>query len=152
MRGAVRVADDATSEASSTIATVVEARELVRIYRTASGERRALDGVTIDVREGRMLAVMGPSGSGKSTLLHLLGGLDRPTSGEVVIAGQRLAALSDRDLSVVRRRQVGFVFQAFNLVPVLTVAENVAYPLVLDGWRDDRAERRVREVLEVVGL
>jgi putative ABC transport system ATP-binding protein len=99
-----------------------------------------------------MLAVMGPSGSGKSTLLHLLGGLDRPTSGEVVIAGRRLGGLADRDLTVLRRRHVGFVFQAFNLVPVLTVEENVAYPLVLDGWRDDRAVRRVQEVLELVGL
>src|SRR4051812_38604295 len=135
MSGAAQLTDDASPEPGSIIETVVEGRDLVRAYRSESGERRALDGVSIDVRQGRMLAVMGPSGSGKSTLLHLLGGLDRPTSGEVVIAGQSLASLSDRDLTVVRRRQVGVVFQTFNPVPVLTGEENLAHPLGLGGRR-----------------
>jgi putative ABC transport system ATP-binding protein len=131
---------------------VVEAKELVRVFEGEGGERRALDGVNLEVPAGRMLSIMGPSGSGKSTLLHLLGGLDRPTSGEVLLDGKPLSGLSDRELTLVRRRRIGFVFQSFNLVPVLTVEENVGYPLVLDGWRDEKASKRVDEVLQLVGL
>ena len=111
-----------------------------------------MDGVTLQIERGRLVSIMGPSGSGKSTLLHLLGGLDRPTSGEVIINGQPLSRLSERELTVVRRRAMGFVFQAFNLVPVLTVEENVALPLVIDGRRDSSAARRVDELISRVGL
>jgi putative ABC transport system ATP-binding protein len=108
--------------------------------------------VSLRIRRGRLLSIMGPSGSGKSTLLHLLGGLDRPTSGEVLIDGRSLSGLTDSDVTLLRRRTIGFVFQAFNLVPVLTVEENVALPLVIDGRRDHEGERRVAEMIELVGL
>src|SRR4051794_26960258 len=100
------------AEATDSLVPVVEARELVRVFAGDGGERRALDGVTLEVPAGRMLSIMGPSGSGKSTLLHLLGGLDRPTSGEVLLDGKPLSVLSDRELTLVRRRRIGFVFQS----------------------------------------
>src|SRR5439155_7040348 len=130
---------------------LLEALDLVKDYRTGSEVRRALDGVSLSVGPGRFLSVMGPSGSGKSTLLHLLGGLDRPTGGEVMLRRRALSALSDRELTEYRR-QVGFVFQSFNLVPVLTVAENVALPLVIDGRRRAEVDRRVRDTVAAVGL
>lgn len=150
MIGVVGVADEVTPGQGATY--VVEGRGLVRVYAGDGGGRRALDGVDVLVARGSMMAIMGPSGSGKSTLLHLLGGLDTPTAGSVVLDGQDLSRLRDRDLTVLRRRSVGFVFQAFNLVPALSVEENVAYPLVLEGWRDRQATARVAEVLELVGL
>src|SRR5437588_11837267 len=106
----------AMTDAQPPATPVVEARDVVRVFTGEGGERRALDGVTLEVPAGRMVSIMGPSGSGKSTLLHLLGGLDRPTSGSVLLDGQELAGLSDRELTLVRRRRVGFVFQSFNLV------------------------------------
>ena len=130
---------------------LLEALDLVKDYRSGSEVRRALDGVSLSVGQGRFLSVMGPSGSGKSTLLHLLGGLDRPTGGEVLLEGRSLGTLSDRELTEYRRR-VGFVFQSFNLIPVLTVAENVALPLVIDGCRRAEVDRRVRDTIADVGL
>jgi putative ABC transport system ATP-binding protein len=131
---------------------VLAARELVKDYKTDGTHTRALDGVTLDVRSASFLAVMGPSGSGKSTLLHLLGGLDSPTSGEVLLEGRPLAGLSDRDVTLARRGSVGFVFQFFNLVPVLTVAENIALPLVIAGESPDGYRSRLDEVIDQVGL
>jgi putative ABC transport system ATP-binding protein len=143
---------------------VIEATDLVRVFAAdgpggAGNKRaeppaahRALDGVTLHVDAGRFVSIMGPSGSGKSTLLHLLGGLDRPTSGEVRIAGRALGGLSDQELTIVRRRTIGFVFQSFNLVPVLTAEENIALPLVLDGRKDGAARTRVDEAIATVGL
>src|SRR5688500_7286336 len=127
---------------------VLDARDLVKDY----DGHRALDGVSLTVGVGEFVSIMGPSGSGKSTLLHLLGGLDRPTSGEVLLDRQPLHMLSDDDLTLVRRQRIGFVFQSFNLIPVLTAAENVALPAVIAGESDrDYAPRR-DEVLELVGL
>ncbi|HRE29508.1 MAG TPA: ABC transporter ATP-binding protein, partial [Anaerolineales bacterium] len=111
-----------------------------------------LQGVDFAVARGNFVAIMGPSGSGKSTLMHLLGGLDRPTSGEVVLAGERLSRLSDDALTVLRRRKVGFIFQSFNLLPTLTAEENVALPLLADGRPLKQHQQRLRDLLELVRL
>ena len=131
---------------------VLVARDLVKEYRQGDAVRRALDGVSLTVATGAFVAVMGPSGSGKSTLLHLLGGLDTPTSGEVVVEGRTLSQLSDRELTLVRRRRIGFVFQFFNLVPVLNVEENIALPATIAGRRPDEYRERVDAVVRLVGL
>jgi putative ABC transport system ATP-binding protein len=128
---------------------MIETLDLVRVYAAGA---RAIDGVSLEIGREQLVTIMGPSGSGKSTLLHLIGGLDRPTSGAVILDGQPLADLSDRDLTLVRRRTIGFVFQAFNLIPVLTVEENVMLPLTVDGRRGAEAERRVSELIELTGL
>jgi putative ABC transport system ATP-binding protein len=112
----------------------------------------ALNKLNIDIKEGEFVAVMGPSGCGKSTLLHLVGGLDRPSSGQVMVGGQTLADLSDDDLTRLRRRQIGFVFQFFNLIPVLSAAENAVLPLVLDGVKPADAQQKAKSWLEKVGL
>jgi len=119
-----------------------------------SGEARvvALDDVSLCVERGEFVAIMGPSGSGKSTLLHLAGGLDRPTSGRVLLHGGDLAGLSAADLSLVLRREIGFVFQGLNLLPTLSAAENVALPLELDGVRPRAAMSAARSLLDSVGL
>jgi putative ABC transport system ATP-binding protein len=131
---------------------VVEAHALHRVF--ASGENRveALRGVSLRVAQGEFVAVMGPSGSGKSTLLHLIGGLDTPTSGSVRLSGEDLSKLKDDDLTILRRRRIGFVFQAFNLIDVLTAQENVALPLLIDGVSEAEASRRAAEALALVGL
>jgi putative ABC transport system ATP-binding protein len=104
------------------------------------------------VRQGEFVAIMGPSGSGKSTLLHLLGGLDTPSDGEVTLGGRKLAHMSDDEVTIIRRRQVGFVFQFYNLLPTLSAAENVALPLLIDGKRLRDYAARVDELLDLVGL
>ena len=114
--------------------------------------RRALDGVDLDVARGSFVSVMGPSGSGKSTLLHLLGGLDTPNEGEVLLDGEALSSMDDRARTLARRHRIGFIFQAFNLVPVLTAGENVALPAVIDGERPEAYEERLRNVLDLVNL
>ena len=131
---------------------ILAARDLVKDYRTNGTSTRALDGVSVDVFEADFVSVMGPSGSGKSTLLHLLGGLDAPTSGEVYLEGKPLSGLDDKDVTLARRTSVGLVFQFFNLVPVLTVAENIALPLVIAGARPDSYRERLDEVIAQVGL
>lgn len=123
-----------------------------RIHGTGTNTVHALTRVSIQVYAGELVAVMGPSGSGKSTLLNLAGALDRPTSGRVLVDGQDLAELSPKGLASVRRRQVGFVFQDFNLIPALTAAENVALPLELDGVRGVQALDQARAGLDAVGL
>jgi putative ABC transport system ATP-binding protein len=131
---------------------VIEIQDVSRSYRRGADEVRALDHVSLQVPAGRFVALMGPSGSGKSTLLHILAGLDRPSSGQVVVAGQRLNDLSDDELAAFRARHVGFVFQFFNLIPVLSARGNVELPLLLT--RLSRAERRERaeRALRIVGL
>ncbi|HWP66140.1 MAG TPA: ABC transporter ATP-binding protein [Candidatus Limnocylindria bacterium] len=131
---------------------MIELREVHKTYRRRGGEVRAVAGVSLTVAPGEFVAVTGPSGSGKSTLLHLMGGLDVPTAGTVLVDGTALAALSDDALTVFRRRKVGFVFQAFNLLPTHSVEENVALPLELDGRPAREVRERVGRALERVGL
>lgn len=129
---------------------ILEAAGLCRTYRQGDREVGGVRDITLSIPHGQFLAITGPSGSGKSTLMHLLGGLDRPDRGEVVLEGRSLAALDDADLAVVRRRRLGFVLQFFNLLPTLTAEENVAFPLMIDGaldWVD-----RARVALDSVGL
>jgi ABC-type lipoprotein export system ATPase subunit len=128
---------------------IVETRDLVKVYGDGV-EVRALDGVSIQVRRGEMVSVMGPSGSGKSTLLHLLGALDRPTSGQVIVNGQDLATV--RNLDRFRAQTVGFVFQLHNLIPTLTAEENVEVPLYEARMGPRARRKRARELLELVGL
>jgi putative ABC transport system ATP-binding protein len=131
-------------------APVVTAHEITRRYGEGDTAVDALRGVSLDVAEGKLTAVMGPSGSGKSTLMHILAALDRPTSGYVTIAGTRLGALSDTDVTKLRREHIGFVFQFFNLLPMLTAAENIVLPLSLAGTKPD--EDFFDDLLEKVGL
>lgn len=131
---------------------VVEAHDLTRMFGTGTARVEALRGVDLRVARGEFVAVTGPSGSGKSTLLHLLGGLDEPTGGSVAVDGHELCKLSDDALADVRRRLIGFVFQSFNLLPVLTAEENVALPLILAGTAERQAHKQAHEVLQRVGL
>ncbi|GAA2165947.1 ABC transporter ATP-binding protein [Actinomadura napierensis] len=131
---------------------VMQARGLCKKHGQGQGLVRAVDEVDLDVPSGQMLAVTGPSGCGKSTLLHLLGGLERPSRGEVWLAGRRIDALSERALARLRRRSVGFVFQAFHLVEELSARENVELPVLLAGRSPRAAKRRAALLLEQVGL
>jgi putative ABC transport system ATP-binding protein len=131
----------------------VEGRELTKKYNDSGGEEVfALRDVDIEVAEGEFVAVMGPSGSGKSTLLHLLGALDAPSSGQVLVAGRSLASLSKSELATLRRDEIGFVFQLFNLIPSLSVAENIALPCMAAGQRASAYQSRLDELLEITGL
>jgi putative ABC transport system ATP-binding protein len=129
---------------------IVAAKDLERVFGEGATAVQALDGVSIDFPRGRFTAIMGPSGSGKSTLMHLLAGLDRPTSGEVVIDGVSLAGLDDAELTQLRRDKIGFVFQFFNLLPVLTARENLLLPLSLAGRDPD--PKLLEELVAAVGI
>ena len=130
----------------------VEARGLTKLYRDQGAEVTALHDVNLEVGESEFVAVMGPSGSGKSTLLHLLGALDKPTSGEVFIAGRSLASLSKNELAKLRRDEIGFVFQLYNLIPSLSVAENIVLPSIAAGERPSAYRERLAELLDLIGL
>jgi len=132
--------------------TLLRAEDLRRDYRIGIESVHALDGISFEVDAGTFVSVMGPSGSGKSTLLHLVGGLDRPTGGKVLLDGRDLAALDDESLTTLRRRELGFIFQFFNLLPTLSAWENVALPLLLDGKKLSDTKQRAVELLERVGL
>jgi ABC-type lipoprotein export system ATPase subunit len=134
------------------VGPVLRARALEKEYGQGAGLVRALDAVELEVAEGETLAVMGPSGCGKSTLLHLLGGLERPSAGEVWLGGRRIDRLSEKALARLRRRAIGFVFQAFHLMDELTAVENVELPALLAGRSPRGARRRAVELLERVGL
>ena len=130
--------------------TILETRDLKKYYGSGDTQVKALDGVDLGIRQGEFVAIVGTSGSGKSTLLHMLGGLDRPTSGTVTVDGKDIFALKDEALTIFRRRKIGFVFQSYNLVPVLSVWENIVLPVELDGRKVDEAY--VQEVITTLGL
>ena len=130
--------------------TILETKDLRKIYGSGDAEVRALDGVNLTVENGKFVAVVGTSGSGKSTLLHMLGGLDRPTGGTVMVDGKDIFTLKDEALTIFRRRKIGFVFQNYNLVPVLNVYENIVLPIQLDGAGVDTAY--VYQIIQVLGL
>ncbi|MBP3538553.1 MAG: ATP-binding cassette domain-containing protein, partial [Oscillospiraceae bacterium] len=129
---------------------VLQAKNLKKVYGSGENAVRALDGVNLSIEKGEFVAVVGTSGSGKSTLLHMLGGLDRPTSGTVTVDGQDIFALKDEELTIFRRRKIGFVFQTYNLVPVLNVYENIVLPIELDGAQINRDF--VTQIVDTLGL
>ena len=133
---------------------ILEARDLTKSYPLGSTFVEALRGVSLEVQAGEFVALMGPSGSGKSTLLQVLGGLDRPTSGEVILEGQTISQLSDDEATRLRRDRTGFVFQSFNLIPLLDASENIALPFTIAGEDPTRGElrERIRDVIELVDL
>ena len=130
--------------------TILETKDLRKTYGSGETEVHALDGVDLKIEKGEFAAVVGTSGSGKSTLLHMLGGLDRPTSGSVAVDGRDIFALKDEALTIFRRRKIGFVFQNYNLVPVLNVYENIVLPIQLDGQQPDAGY--VDQIVEILGL
>ena len=129
---------------------ILKTVDLRKIYGQGEAEVRALDGVNLEVEKGEFMAIVGTSGSGKSTLLHMIGGLDVPTSGQVIVDGQELNHMTDEELTIFRRSNIGFVFQQYNLVPMLNVWENIVLPVKLDGRRPD--EKYIDEIIEILGL
>lgn len=131
---------------------VVKTNQLYKTYHMGNVAVEVLKDINIEIRRGEFVSIMGPSGSGKSTLLYLLGGLDHPTSGNILIEGTELASMQDKEQSLMRRRQVGFVFQFYNLIPNLTVEENILLPVLLDGHKIKAYEQKLSEILSIVGL
>ncbi len=131
---------------------VLEAQKLRKEYLLGEHRVDALDGVDFVIEQGEFVAIMGPSGSGKSTLLHLLGGLDQPSDGEIILAGQKLSILNDNQATLARRHNVGFVFQFFNLLPTLSAEENIALPIIIDGKNPRDYDERLTDLLKLVGL
>lgn len=130
--------------------SILKSTELCKIYGAGESEVKALDHVSISIEDGQFIAIIGTSGSGKSTLLNMLGGLDRPTSGEVLVAGKEIFSMSDEELTIFRRRNIGFVFQNYNLVPILNVYENIVLPIELDGSEVD--SDYVYNIINTLGL
>lgn len=130
--------------------SILQTANLKKYYGSGDTTVHALDGVSLAVEDGEFVAIVGTSGSGKSTLLHMMGGLDRPTSGTVEIAGQKIFDLKDDALTIFRRRKIGFIFQSYNLVPVLNVYENIVLPIELDGNKPDT--QHIEKIIEVLGL
>lgn len=129
---------------------VLQTIDLKKYYQQGENLTKALDGVSLEIEAGEFVAVVGTSGSGKSTLLHMMGGLDNPTSGKVIVNGEDISQKNEEQLTVFRRRHIGFVFQSYNLVPVLNVYENIVLPVQLDGKKVDK--KLLHEVVEVLGL
>ena len=129
---------------------MLRVENLTKVYGTGENQVRALDGVSFSVDKGQFVAIIGPSGSGKSTLLHILGGVDRPTSGKVYMNGQDVYKRNEDQLAIFRRREVGLIYQFYNLIPVLNVEENMTLPLLLDGHKVD--EKRLSELVQSLGL
>ena len=129
---------------------ILRVENLTKIYGKGENEVRALDGVSFSVNKGEFIAVIGPSGSGKSTLLHILGGVDRPTSGRVLMDGKDVYAQNEEQLAIFRRRQVGLIYQFYNLIPVLNVTENITLPVLMDGQKVNRD--RLKELITTLGL
>ena len=132
--------------------TVIEIKDLVKIFRDSAQEVRAVDSVTLNISEGEFTAIVGPSGSGKTTLLNLIGGLDTPTSGTILVDGKDISLLKEREMTAFRLHHIGFVFQAYNLIPVLTAKENVSFVMELQGRKRAEIDKRAIELLEAVGL
>jgi putative ABC transport system ATP-binding protein len=131
---------------------MIRCLDVGKVYQQGENQITALAGISLDIARGSFAVIMGPSGSGKSTLLHLIGGLDRPSSGELLVDNRLIGQMSDDQVTLFRRKKIGFVFQFFNLLPSLTALENVALPLVLDGKARAAAERRATTLLDKVGL
>jgi len=133
---------------------ILKASKLVKIYGESSGEgsTKAIDGVDLSINKGEFIAIMGPSGSGKTTLLHMLSGIDKPTSGEVEISGRQIGSMNGEELAVFRRKQLGFVFQEFNLLDSLTVRENILVPMVLEKRAASYMEEKVNELAHLFGI
>ena len=130
--------------------SILETKDLRKIYGSGDTEVRALDGVNLQIENGEFVAIVGTSGSGKSTLLHMLGGLDRPTAGNVIVDGKDIFSLKEEALTIFRRRKIGFVFQSYNLVPVLNVYENIVLPIELDGGKVNK--EFVQRIVQTLGL
>ena len=130
--------------------SILQTTELKKYYGAKPNITRALDGVTLSIEKGEFVAIVGTSGSGKSTLLNMIGGLDVPTSGKVIVDGRELSTLKDEQLTIFRRRKIGFIFQTYNLVPVLNVYENIVLPVELDGNKVDK--KFMKEVVQMLGL
>ena len=131
---------------------MIRCLDVRKTYKQGDNEITALAGISLDIARGTFTVIMGPSGSGKSTLLHLIGGLDRPSSGDLLVDGRLIGQMADDQVTLFRRNKIGFVFQFFNLLPTLTALENVALPLVLDGRAQDEAEQRAEALLRKIGL
>lgn len=129
---------------------LIEVKNLCKVYGSGEAKVEALKDINLEIEQGEFVAIVGPSGSGKSTLLHLLGGVDKPSSGEVIIKGESIYNLKERELAILRRRKIGFVFQFFNLIPVLTAEENIEMPVLLDGGKIDK--EYLDELLKLLGL
>lgn len=130
--------------------TILKARGLKKYYGKGATEVHALDGVDLEIERGTFVAIVGTSGSGKSTLLNMLGGLDRPTSGQVMIKGEELSRLNDEQLTLFRRKRIGFIFQNYNLIPTLNVWENIIFPITLDGQKPDK--KFIMDIAKMLGL
>jgi len=131
---------------------IISTRGVKRYYFLEGEEVHALDGVDLDVHRGEFLSIMGPSGSGKSTLFNMIGGLDRPTEGEIILEGEDIAKLSERKLAWLRGNKIGYIFQSFNLIPTLSAVGNVSLPLIFSGTSESEAEKRAASMLDRVGL
>jgi putative ABC transport system ATP-binding protein len=131
---------------------IIEIKDVIKNYALGNTTVKALRGINLTIEEGDLMTIMGPSGSGKSTLLHLLGGLDQPSDGEVILGGQKLSILNDNQITLARRHNVGFVFQFFNLLPTLSAAENIALPIIIDGKNPRDYDDKLTDLLNLVGL
>ena len=131
---------------------IIEIKNLTKVFKDSAQEVCAVNQVNLDICEGEFTAIVGPSGSGKTTLLNLIGGLDTPTSGSIHVDGKDIALMKEKEMTAFRLHHIGFVFQAYNLIPVLTAKENVAFVMELQGRKKDEIERRTTELLEAVGL
>jgi len=131
---------------------VLSARDLYKQYQLGGFQINALNGLNFDVEKGEFVAIMGPSGSGKSTLLHLLGGLDTPSKGQVALTDQVFSELPDQEMTLTRRRNIGFVFQFFNLLPTLSAEENILLPILIDGKKPEEYDERMNQLINLVGL
>ena len=134
------------------MSSVIETKNIERAYQDGDNIVMAVNGISLQVAKGEFTAIVGPSGSGKTTLLNLIGGLDKPTAGEVIVAGEHIQHLSDNQMINFRLKHIGFVFQAYNLIPVLTAIENVEFIMLLQGWEKKKRTERARQLLKAVGL